>query len=378
MQSHQRSNRLKRKKSKWETQWEKIGTKLTGLYRYRKSGMFYARVKSGGKVYRESLKTRDLIFAKRKLDAFKKRLTLTDPSFGKVSLVRWLTEVYFPSLRGAPGTLRDKRRLIDRIKETWLAARGPMRELRPSDIERWLNQQFGSRSMSYHNSALSLVRNAFQKALADRVVFENPAAQLKYAKRTKPIRLTPTWEQFNQIIADVRAQASNAGASDSGDFLEACGLLGLGQAEIRNMLREHIDLESGRIIVYRCKTDVGFVIPLFPQAASLITRLCAGKKHSSHIFPIAQSRKALRHACKRLGFPNFTTRSLRRMFIVRALERGINPQVIAQWQGHRDGGVLILQVYGHVRSEHSNRMAQLMSVDEATNIIKLAETEQSA
>jgi hypothetical protein len=61
---------------------------------------------------------------------------------------------------------------------------------------------------------------------------ESPAGHLKYIKRQKPIRLTPTWEQFKAIVADVRSQQFNADAQDSGDFLEAMGLLGLGQAEL--------------------------------------------------------------------------------------------------------------------------------------------------
>jgi len=31
------------------------------------------------------------------------------------------------------------------------------------------------------------------------------------------------------------------------------------------------------------------------------------------------------------------------MFITRAIERGVDVKVIADWQGHKDGGKLILQ-----------------------------------
>jgi hypothetical protein len=48
------------------------------------------------------------------------------------------------------------------------------------------------------------------------------------------------------------------------------------------------------------------------------------------------------------------------MFITRAIERGIDVKVIAQWQGHRDGGKLILDTYSRVRQPHSERMAALM------------------
>jgi integrase len=146
----------------------------------------------------------------------------------------------------------------------------------------------------------------------------------------------------------------------------------LGQAELAGMKREHIDLESGRIIVYRRKTDTGFVIPIYPQARALIERLCQGKKHHQHIFPIAQAKKALAGACKRLGFPQFTHRSLRRMFITRALEKGIDVQTIARWQDHKDGGKLILDTYGHVTTAHTNRMALLLSEETPDNVVPIS------
>jgi site-specific recombinase XerD len=49
------------------------------------------------------------------------------------------------------------------------------------------------------------------------------------------------------------------------------------------------------------------------------------------------------------------------MFITRAIEKGVDVKVIAEWQGHKDGGKLILDTYSHVRPVHSQRMAQLMS-----------------
>ncbi len=34
------------------------------------------------------------------------------------------------------------------------------------------------------------------------------------------------------------------------------------------------------------------------------------------------------------------------------MEGGVDAQTIANWQGHQDGGVLILQVFGKVISKH--------------------------
>jgi hypothetical protein len=59
------------------------------------------------------------------------------------------------------------------------------------------------------------------------------------------------------------------------------------------------------------------------------------------------------------------------MFITRAIERGVDVKVIAQWQGHRDGGKLILDTYSHVRQPHSERMAALMVDGEPENVVPM-------
>lgn len=376
MQSQSRS---KQQNVKTKPVWRKIGKRLTGLFQYIPSGTYYAYVSRRGKLYRESLQTKDLAFAKRKLAEFKRRLDRTEPRYGRITLAAWLEDCYLPTLRGSAGALKAKQRIVQRLKTKWLAARSqPMRDIRENHLLKFLNDEYGEWSSSYWNQALTLLRDALAMAVRDRVIMESPAAHLKYRKRTKPIRLTPTWEQFKAIIADIRVQKYNADALDSADFLEACGLLGLGQAELAGMKREHIDLESGRIIVYRFKTDTGFVIPIYPQAHPLIERLCKGKKSGSYIFPLQQARKALRNSCKRLGYPQFTHRSLRRCFITRALEFGIDVKTIAEFQGHKDGGQLILSTYSHVRQPHAQRMAQLLTETQPENVIELKGDEEIA
>jgi integrase len=130
-----------------------------------------------------------------------------------------------------------------------------------------------------------------------------------------------------------------------------------------------VDFEAGRIITFRHKTATGFAIPLFPQVRPLLERLCEGKAHNERIFKLNNAKKALSGACKRLGFPLFTQRSLRRMFITRAIEKGVDVKVIAEWQGHKDGGKLILDTYSHVNRAHSQRMAQLMTDPEPANVV---------
>src|SRR5437660_11382747 len=123
------------------------------------------------------------------------------------------------------------------------------------------------------------------------------------------------------------------------------GFLCLGQAELSALTRADVDLDAGRIITFRQKTSTGFAIPIFPQVRPLLEKLCEGKSNGDRIFRISDAKKALAGACHRLCYPPFSQRSLRRMFITRAIEKRIDVKVIAEWQGHRDGGKLILDTY---------------------------------
>jgi integrase len=349
--------------------WTK--SKGSGLYRYNPTGQYFARVRFRGKLYRKKLDTEDYELAKRKLADFRRDLERTDATKGNASFARVLDD-YVQTLGGSDSTKEKKRAVIEKLKQTWFGIDTlPARTIKHSQVKSWMEKHYGEKSASHYNSALTVVRDAFELAVNDKIIVESPAKGLKYEKRAKPIRTTPTFEQFNRIVADIRGQRFNADAEQSADFVEFLGLAGLGQAEAASIKRSDVDLDAGRIIVYRHKTDVGFVIPIYPQLRPLLEKLCAGKAHNERLFSINESRKALTNSCKRLGFPWFTHRSLRRMFITRAIELGVDVKVIAQWQGHRDGGKLILQTYPHVRPEHSNRMAQLLTTEQPDNVVPI-------
>jgi integrase len=83
---------------------------------------------------------------------------------------------------------------------------------------------------------------------------------------------------------------------------------------------------------------------------------------TSPLLPHYNFIRALDGACSRLGLPHFEPRSLRRYFITTALRSGVDAPTVASWQGHRDGGALVLKTYGdEVRMDHSQKMAKLLT-----------------
>src|SRR5439155_19473550 len=176
----------------------------------------------------------------------------------------------------AAKTVAQKSYICERIKQEWPGGSDVLiRKVLPSQVQAFLSRYtFGPSS---YNAYLAVLRAIFNLAVADSLLPQSPVAGLKERRREKPIRLTPSWEQFQRIIADVRAQPFNADAEDSADFLEFLGLAGLGQAEANSLTRSDVDLDVGHIITFRHKTSTGFAVLIFPQLRPLLERLCEGK-----------------------------------------------------------------------------------------------------
>jgi len=330
--------------------------------------VYYARIKKNGKQFRVSLETTDRTVAKANLKEKREAIEAVDPHLGKISIEE-LCDRYIKTIQHRKrSTVVAKEGVIRRVKAKWPEGKlQQVGDVKPSDVQAFLSKESGRIGKSSYNQYLCTVREMFAQAVEDQIIHRSPAAKLKYLKRDKPVRRTPTLEEFKAIIASIREQQYNADCKDSADFVEFLGLAGLGQAEASSLTWGDIDFEKNTLITFRHKTSQGFVVPLYPQLRPLLEGLRGQQTPSPNtkVFKIKDAKKALAGACERLNLSHFSHRAFRRMFITRAIEKGVDVKVIAEWQGHRDGGKLILDTYSHVSRVHSTRMAQLM-VDETS------------
>ncbi|HEV2393726.1 MAG TPA: hypothetical protein VG146_15340 [Verrucomicrobiae bacterium] len=193
----------------------------------------------------------------------------------------------------------------------------------------------------------------FKIAVEDEVIDRSPLEKLKRSRKGEPDRKQPSWLQSQQLVATV-AESSPA----TGIIIGFMRNFGVGQAEIKFLLSEHIDTASGLIHFRRKKTSKPFDVPIFPHAKSFINAILA-KGPLGVGKPVVEwrnPRKALATACERLSFPSFEPRSLRRCFIVHCLQQAIDPRLVAKWQGHKDAK-LIFSVYGKF-IDHDYELAQ--------------------
>jgi integrase len=343
-----------------ESEWKKIGP---CLYRYATNGVYYGLAKRKGKQNRQSLRTTDLNLARRRLREFLDGLETKNPDLGRITLEDFRPR-YYETLSGEDSTIYKHKLAIDTMIANW-PAQSPrvLDRIRLPDCEAWL-ATMNHLAPSTLNDRITSVTRFFQSAVEAGAIVRNPMSGIKYRRRQRPIRATPTEEEFRAIVANLRAQKSNGhGADETGDYVELAGMLGLGQAELAGIRRQDIDLKAGIIRVFRRKTKQQFTIPIFPEARPIVERRLKELPEDPDARLLAHNncRKALEGACDRLKLPKFEPRSLRRFHITRCLRKGIDAPTVAQWQGHQDGGALVLKTYqAELGLDHSLKMAALL------------------
>ncbi len=198
----------------------------------------------------------------------------------------------------------------------------------------------------------------FKLAVEDELIAKSPLENLKRARKGEPERNQPNWEQAQLIETEVGRYAE-----ETAIIVGLMRNFGVGQAEIKQLLGEHFDF-AGRVIHFRRKkTGKAFDVPMFPHAKDFIERLNVGGRIKQGVAVVEwrNPRKALQSACERLELPAFEPRAIRRTFIVHALQNGIDPRLVARWQGHKDA-TLIFKVYGKfIDADYERQQAQKLS-----------------
>jgi integrase len=317
------------------------------LYRHSVNGSYYGIKKIAGKRKEHSLETTDRKIAERKLRAWITDLAKINTDAEKTTLAQLLEK--FVLVRGgmSASTKRTDASIIKSLKAHWrhgLDIR--ISSIRPSMLDEWLAAVELHLKNSSYNRFTQFVKHLFDIALKDKMISESPHPNLRsgWKRPQKPIRLVPTDEQFQAIVANIRSQQLNAISEESADFIEFLGLAGLGQAEASSLIWGDVNFQKEEIIVRRKKTQGLFYVPIYQHLKPLLEKLYhsnqAPPSPDKKLFTISDARKSLTNTCNRLGYPHFTQRSIRAYLIRRLWQAGVDIKLISKWQGHQDGGRL--------------------------------------
>jgi integrase len=347
------------------------------LYRDRRSGIFYGIKRSNGSEKKfHSLKTKVKDDAERALTDWLRDLQVVTDDGGGMNLDTLITRYLKGRASLDPGTVQKEVAILDEFRVSFREGKmgTKVRDVVHSDITHWLTEMKLAegrngevRKPRTMNEWRALVIRLFELAVDDRIIAAHPFNQKKY-KRDKPEtpkRFVPTDEEFAKLIAEIRQPsfAPNAGKHGGqrpmfnhagADFAEFMGRAGVGQAEMVTLVWGDVLWERGMVKYLRDKTGKSFQAPIYPLLRPLLNDLFAEAKAAGRagpadpVFQIQNVRKALDGAVTRLGMPNFTQRSLRAYLIGMLWKKGVNVKKIAEWQGHGDGGKLIMDTYTEV------------------------------
>ena len=339
------------------------------LFRHRKNLSYWGVKKMNGKRTVHALETADRKTADGKLVEWLGDIKKVDPGNRDMTLAMLLkkyesarTEIAHSTRVGEKGRIAKFRELFPRPMETFVT------RVLNSDIAAWVGLVGKDKRASTRNQFRAFARALFDFAVSDTVIGKNPFDPkiIRKAKKEPIIRLIPSPQEFEKIVAEIRQpswklEKGKRGGQrptfqhESADFAEFLGRAGIGQAEAVGLNWEDIDNERDVIHYRRKKTGRAFSTPIFPWIKPLLKRLRteAGPNPRGPVFKVKNVKKALSGATQRLGLPHFTQRNLRAMRIKRLWEQGVDVKVIAQWQGHSDGGKLIMTTYTEVFGSNS-------------------------
>ncbi len=326
-----------------------------GLYRHARSGRYYACKKLGGIRRERSLGTCDRKIAERRMKEWLGSLEKVDAEVEKTTLGELIGRYLVVTGSMSESSRTTDQSIIKKFLAWWPHGRDyQVRSIRPSILDEWLaHEEPRLRNVTYNRYA-GFLKQLFDIAVKDRIIPESPAKLLRQGwKKPQAVkRQVPSVAQFEAIVADIRGQRFSDHAEHTADFVEFLGLAGLGQAEASSLTWGDVDWQRNQINVRRHKTDTHFHVPIYDHLRPLLDRLNRARRGkrspASLVFKIKDAKKALGAACQRLKLPAFCQRSLRQHLIGRLWKAGVDRKLIALWQGHSDGGQLILDTYTQV------------------------------
>ena len=341
------------------------------------AGVYYGRLKKAGKVHKKKLSD-DFVTAKRKLREFEAEVenkgTLSPDILFQHIAEEWLQSLRFKGLK-ASSLLR---------RETCVKGLQPqfgglmLREIDQDALTAWAKRRVKEVVARTYNIDRETLIGIFNFAVAKKILHKNPVAVVKVGnevqsglekrKDKKKTKITPpTREEFAQLVTLLD---SHGKTRTSGKFVQFLAATGLRLTEARHVKWEDVDFRRGKIRITAgevgTKNGEQRWIPLFPKAKELLESIKPSPSRlAPHrpIFDVVTAKQALISASTKMGKSegeHFTHHDLRHYFASNAVEKGIDFKVIADWLGHKDGGILAANTYSHLRQSHSDELAALM------------------
>jgi integrase len=234
------------------------------------------------------------------------------------------------------------------------------------------------------NISLVVLRNVLKSARVDGFIKSLPVDGIPWMKTEKKSRRLYTREDIDKLCAAAFQTRQNEkgetvpvtkNAQQFADYIKLLAACGARRDEALKIRWPDVDFEKGLLTIgadadtknRECR-HVDFNTELEAHLKEMYARRAPD---STWLFPSPQRgerdiraqtfRESLELARVAAGMPDFAFHDCRHHFISYGVMSGIDYMTLARWVGHKDGGVLIGKVYGHLANEHTRAQAARMN-----------------
>src|SRR5947207_5311431 len=305
------------------------------------------------------------------------------PTFGYKPLFRDYCATYFEKAkvqRKRPDTVAGEREALAR----WCDHLGHVRidqiatPLIASYIDKRLKGgKFNGRKLapvSERTANLDIIRlrNVLKSAIDDGYIRELPRIKmLDEAPPPKRDLVTPA--EFDRLI-EAAPNACEKNGEQLADYLRFLAFSGAREKEALRIKWADVDFERERVTIGADRLTKNWesrTVEFNSQVGALLREMHARRAPDcSWLFPSPQRgprdehaksfRESLKIARKAAGLEWVGFHDLRHYFCSVCVMAGIDFMTIAAWLGHKDGGILVGKVYGHLLDEHRSKAAKLV------------------
>ena len=227
------------------------------------------------------------------------------------------------------------------------------------------------------NLDVVILRNVLNRAIDDEWINRLPTENLRPLKCSTPKRDLFTSEDLERLCTAAMDEKGD-GKPVTKNWLEFCDYIrllaycGAREQEALALRWQDVDLEREQLMIGASgdtKNQTGRIVDFNPKLRAHLLEMCKRRAPDSQwLFPSPQRgdkdihaqsfRESLKLVRAHAKMDGKAFHDLRHHFISYCVMSGIDYMTIAEWVGHRDGGILIGKVYGHLADSHKKEQAQ--------------------
>lgn len=235
-------------------------------------------------------------------------------------------------------------------------------------------QQEGVTGRTVNLDVIAL-RNCLKHALDEGWLRTLPTEGMRPLRHKSPTRPLTTMADVEAICAAGLAVSKNG--RQFADYVRLMALCGSRRSETLRLRWPDVDFDLRQITIGSdglSKNGEARTVDFSPALEAHLRAMHVRRAPDTDwLFPSPQRglkdiaaatlRETLVMARAEAGLPGFRFHDCRHAFVSLAVMAGVDFMTIAAWVGHKDGGVLIGKVYGHLADQHRKSMAARLTFE---------------